>query len=51
MMTEDELTLGSRHTMKYADHVLQKSTLETYIALLINVIPNTFNLKKICANK
>ena len=39
MVTEDDLTLESGHTMQYTDHVSQKCTLETYVILLINITP------------
>lgn len=38
MVVKDYLTLGSRHTMKYIDHVSQKCTFETIISLT-NIIP------------
>ena len=33
-MTEDNLTLGSGHTMQYMDHLLWKCAGETYKTLL-----------------
>ena len=37
MVMEEDLSLGSKHTVQYTDHVLQNLTLETYIILLANV--------------
>lgn len=37
MVTEDDVTLGSGRKMLYADHVSQKSTLETCLILLTSV--------------
>ena len=43
LVTEDNLTLDGRHTMQHTERVSQKCTLETYMILLTNVDPNTFN--------
>lgn len=37
MVTKGDLTLGSKHTMKYTDHILQDCILKTYIVLLAYV--------------
>lgn len=48
MMTEEDLTLGSKHTMKYTDEILENYTLEIDIIVLTNAIPkNLINLKNI----
>ena len=39
MVTEGDLTWGSEHTIQYIDDMLQNCTPETYIILLLNVIP------------
>ena len=33
MATEDDLTLGGVHTMKYTEHVSEECTLENYILI------------------
>ena len=38
-MPEKDPTLGAGHPMKYTDAVPQTWTLETYVLVLINVIP------------
>lgn len=39
MVTENDLTLGGRHTMQCTYDVSQNCPLETYITLLNNVTP------------
>ena len=43
---EDDWTLSGGHTMQHTDHVSQKSTLETYVILLTNVIPINLTQKE-----
>lgn len=45
MVTKGDLTLGVGHTIQYTDDVLLNYTLETYIIILTNITPGTFNLK------
>lgn len=48
VVTEEDLTLGSEHTMKYTDEILENYTLEIDIIVLTNAIPkNLINLKNI----
>ena len=39
MVMEEDLTMGSRHTVQYTSDVSQNCTLETYVILLTNVTP------------
>ena len=38
MVTEEDLTLGGKHTMQCTDHVSQSCTIETYIILLTIIL-------------
>ena len=45
MVMEEDLTLGDKSTMKYTNDVLQNFKLETYVILLISVIPTNLIIK------
>ena len=43
---EEDLTLGSEHTIQYTDDVLQNCSPETYITILTNVTPTNLTFLK-----
>ena len=51
MVIEEDLALGSEHTVQYTDDVLQNCTPETYIILLANITPINSIKTKIQMNK